>query len=283
MSDSRAPGLTKRPSVFLSYAGPDRATAQLLALRLQDAGVDVWWDELVRPGMSWRIELEKQIQASDYIIVLVSSASDGSIFFGGDQQSSSFLKELRDRSISIIPIRIDDVEMPSDLSGTLYLDLRTDPRSAIDRLVSQLRSNANIDYSRLNGREFESLVGDLLVELGFRNIQFGAHVARYHIDFLASYPTNDPFGRNEDEAWVIETKHHASFRLGVQEIESLRAIAFDLAHEGKKLAVITTGLLTSAARQRAQFAPIRLIEGLELKRLLLTRPALVERHFGSRG
>ena len=51
-------------SVFISYAAQDRPTAQLLALRLQDAGLAVWLDADLRPGDQWQDVVDRKLRVS---------------------------------------------------------------------------------------------------------------------------------------------------------------------------------------------------------------------------
>ena len=55
-------GMASEFDVFLSYYGPDRASAERLGRQLEARGLEVWLDVwCLRPGLPWRRALEEQI------------------------------------------------------------------------------------------------------------------------------------------------------------------------------------------------------------------------------
>jgi predicted nucleotide-binding protein len=168
MTEDTLTGAAGRRSVFVSYAPQDKATAQLLALRLQDAGMDVWLDTNLLPGERWRDLVDRKLRTSDYFIALISAASVSSKHFHDEVLRRDFVRGLSDRSIPIIPILLDDLDVPPSLRGVLYLDFRTDPQTAIEKLVSTLAPTIDIDFSILSPCKFEDLVEDLLTSLALQ-------------------------------------------------------------------------------------------------------------------
>ena len=72
-SDNRK---TPMIQVFISYSRKDLAFVEQLAADLQAAGLDVWYDlSGLEGGERWRIEIEKAIQESQYVIVVLSPNS----------------------------------------------------------------------------------------------------------------------------------------------------------------------------------------------------------------
>lgn len=61
--------------VFLSYDRVDVATAQLIALALEEAGHSVWWDRHIRGGAQFGKEIEQALNAAEAVIVLWSTNS----------------------------------------------------------------------------------------------------------------------------------------------------------------------------------------------------------------
>src|SRR5262245_12227605 len=58
--------------IFLSYARADKDHAERLAKALADSGWDVWWDQSILPGESYRKEILAQIKAAACTVVLWS-------------------------------------------------------------------------------------------------------------------------------------------------------------------------------------------------------------------
>jgi hypothetical protein len=278
MTENSITNTSDRRSVFLSYALQDQATAQLLTLRLQQAGIDVWSGTNIEPGERLQEMVERKLRTSDYVIVLVSSAALMSRHFHNEVLTLDFVRELSDRSITLIPILLDKVELPYAIRDINYIDFRTDPRAAIEDLVSRLETVVDIDFSTLSAHEFEELVADLLVDLGFRAERDVIFQGR-QFDFRIHFESMDPFGGSFAENWLIEVKHYSSGRLSVAVVTQFANIALAMRDQKTRIALVTSSQVTSAARDIIRQSPVLLIEGVELKRILLTRPDLVRRHF----
>lgn len=274
-------GKTSKPSVFLSYSAQDKPTAQLLALRFQDAGIEVFSDTPpISPGGDWTQSVQERMRASDYMIVLLSTLGLQSQHLQKEVLSAKTLQELSDRSITVIPVLLDDVGLPGPLRDIQYVDFRSDPRAAVDALVSRFRSTFSTDLSHLSGEQFENLIGDLLVDLGLE-VERDVRVGFTRFDYRANFRSSDPFGAPSNEVWLIEAKHYSATRLSVQVISEFVSNIQPIRHDATHFALITSGQITSAAREMTRAAAIRVVEGVELKRLLLTRPHLVSQHFGA--
>ncbi len=268
-------------SVFLSYAHEDKAMAQLLAVRLQDSGVRVWLDTHLEPGVRWQDIVDSKLRTSDYFIALISNASLQSKHFHNEVLRQEFVRELSDRMISIIPVVLDDVEVPSSLRGLLHLDFRRDLKVGIDKLVAALAPTIDIDFSVLSPVQFEGLIADLLANLGFeveREVTFEG----CPFDFRVPVTRTDPFGLNFVEHWLIEVKHYSTGRLSAALVAKYAHLALTARDQNTRIALVTSSQVTSAARELVQNASLRLIEGIELKRILLGKPELARKHFTGR-
>lgn len=278
MTEKSSASGSDRRSVFLSYVQQDKVTAQLLTLRLQDAGVDVWLDANITPGDRWQDAVERKLRSSDYFIILVSSVALDSRHFHNEVLKQEFVRELSDRSITVIPILLDDVELPAAIRHIQYIDFRANPRAAVEDLVSRLETAVDVDFSALSPHQFQELVADLLFDMGFQ-AEREAFFQGFHFDFRISFAGMDPFGGSTAENWLIEVKHYSSGRLSVGDIRAFAGMALAIRDQKTHIALITSSQVTSAAREMVRQTPVRLVEGVELKRILLTRPDLVRKHF----
>jgi hypothetical protein len=240
--------------------------------------VNVWQDANIGPGERWQDAVERKLRTSDYFIVLVSSVALNSRHFHNEVLRQDFVRELSDRSITLIPIVLDDVQLPDAIRHIQHIDFRVDPRAAIEELVSRLESAVDINFSALSPRQFEELIADLLSDLGFQAEREAVFQGR-RFDFRISFDSMDPFGGSTAEDWLIEVKHYSSGRLSVAVVTEFAGIALAMGNQRARIALVTSSQVTSAAREIIRRTPVRLVEGVELKRILLTRPELVRKHF----
>jgi len=124
--------------VFLSHASADGAMARRVCEQLEQAGLHCWIAPRdIRPARDWSEEILAGIDAAGALVVLVSSASNGS------RQVAREVERADDRGIPLLPLRLADVE-PSGrleyfLSGRQWIDAFRPPFAArIDDLVGAL-------------------------------------------------------------------------------------------------------------------------------------------------
>ena len=70
-----APGEFDVAKVFLSYSSRDRELASIIAARLEQAGISVWWDRALLGGDEFRSAILAQLRASSYVVVLWTTHS----------------------------------------------------------------------------------------------------------------------------------------------------------------------------------------------------------------
>ena len=61
--------------IFISHSSRDADWARSFARALKVRGVDVWFDEFVPPGESWREAIESGLRTSDVFVALVDADS----------------------------------------------------------------------------------------------------------------------------------------------------------------------------------------------------------------
>jgi hypothetical protein len=274
---------SKTPQVFLSYANADRAIALRIAKELRGAGLKVWFSEWeLQPGDSIATRISEAVSASDFLLVLLSPRSVNSKWVQSEL-NSALSRELRTRAIRVIPVLIENCELPAFLADRAYLDLRSNFEGGIRRLIQQLGVALEIDFARLDPQSFENLVADLLRTLGF-SIEHQTLSANTGFDFEATLSTEDPFGAHREELWLVEVKHYKNQRVSVEALRQMIGYMTTLPGARKGL-VVSSAQLTSAAQDvlaelttRAR-VELRVIDGTELKQLLLQHPELVKRYF----
>jgi hypothetical protein len=130
--------------VFLCLASQDKPIVRDLYQRLlNESWLDPWLDEeKLLPGHDWNLEIEKAVEASDVVIVCVSSVSvvkEGYVQKEMRQVLNTALEKL-EGAIFVLPIRLDDCAIPRLLRDKQFLDYFPAPirAAAYDRLKTSL-------------------------------------------------------------------------------------------------------------------------------------------------
>jgi formylglycine-generating enzyme required for sulfatase activity len=112
--------------VFLCHASQDKPKVRELYQRLEsETWIDPWLDaEKLLPGQDWDFEIQKAIRAADIIIVCLSkeSVSKEGYVQKEFRKALSYAEEKPEGTIYIIPLRLDDCEVPSKFQQWQWLD-----------------------------------------------------------------------------------------------------------------------------------------------------------------
>lgn len=133
MTDIRGTGL-----VFISHSSKDKNFTEQLAIDLRAFGVEVWYD-------AWAIDLGDSIVdkvfsnlgRSNVLLVLISRSSIDSKWVK-EELNVSIMRRLSSDDIRIIPVRLDNAELPNYLQHILYSDFRGDYNEAMHKLIRSL-------------------------------------------------------------------------------------------------------------------------------------------------
>ncbi len=157
----------KNKRVLLSYSQKDKEFAQFLVDQLRQANLKIdLQDWSLDASDSFTNRINNYAFASDIVLILLSPNSVNSSWLK-DELNELMLSELNNRAITILPVLIKDCTIPKELTNKKYLDLRTNVKSRVIKLINQLHLIPFIDYSLINENSFENLVFDLLSKIGF--------------------------------------------------------------------------------------------------------------------
>ena len=100
------------PYVFASYAHKDDLFIYPELTRLNNQGINIWYDEGIEAGTEWREELAGAIRTASLFLYFVTPKS---------VQSETCRKEVNfavDQHIPVIAIHVEPTELPDGLSLT---------------------------------------------------------------------------------------------------------------------------------------------------------------------
>jgi hypothetical protein len=134
------------PKVFLSHSSADKDFASRLAVDLQSRNVPVWFDKWeLKVGDSLIQKIEEGISESGWLAVILSKNSISSDWVQKELYAAQ-AKELREKSVFILPIILDNCNVPLFLLDKVYADFRNSYDHGLEYLLNRF-INGNEDIS----------------------------------------------------------------------------------------------------------------------------------------
>ena len=122
-------------SVFISYSSKDRSFVERLATDLRSRGLYVWFDQWeLKVGDSLIEKINAGIASHDYLVIVLSKKSVRSQWVM-KELNAALMKELKERRVVVLPILIEDCDIPPLLSDKVYADFRGDYSLGLNRLL----------------------------------------------------------------------------------------------------------------------------------------------------
>lgn len=126
--------------VFISHSSQDKPWVRRLVDDLERHGLSVWLDERrMRIGDSIVGEINRALRAADRLIIVLSRHSVASAWVDNELEYALMAEKKRSGGMRILPIRLDDCEIPPLLRGRLYADFSRDYDVAFGMLLDGLR------------------------------------------------------------------------------------------------------------------------------------------------
>jgi len=133
-------------TIFMSHSSKDKFFVRNLSERLESYGIKVWMDEAeINIGDSLTEKISEAIESTDYVGVVLSHNSINSEWVQRELQIA-LQKEIKGRRVVVLPILIENVEIPAFLRDKLYADF-TDPEK-FDTELSKLLKTLGVPSKR---------------------------------------------------------------------------------------------------------------------------------------
>ena len=115
-----------KSQIFLSYAYEDRDIVIDISQQLSRAGYETWIDAKdLLPGQDWEIEIRKALRNSEFVLIFLSNNSTTKEGYLQKEIKSALrlADEKPEGTIFLIPIKLEDVEVPEGLKHIQWLEL----------------------------------------------------------------------------------------------------------------------------------------------------------------
>ncbi|TGL60041.1 toll/interleukin-1 receptor domain-containing protein [Leptospira sarikeiensis] len=155
--------------VFISYSRTDLDFVDRLAKNLVSERVHVWLDRWeMKVGDSLIDKIQSAIKSSDYLCVVLSKASVSSDWCR-KELNSALMRELEEKRVVVLPVLLEDCEIPFFLKEKFYADFRNSFQSGFQDLKNALAHAATSSLGRFESADSDT---DWGIDWGLFNGKF---------------------------------------------------------------------------------------------------------------
>src|SRR5260221_14136787 len=162
--------------VFISYSHTDADFAQRVDIQLVKARAQVWIDRWeLNVGDCLIRKIEEAVSGASALVVLLSKASVASEWCR-KELTAGLVRELEEKRVVVMPVLIEDCDIPLFLRDKKYADFRTNFDAGLAELTQAIARVTNDTRSRLETPTWHT---DWAVDWGMDGAQ-----ARYTLTFV---------------------------------------------------------------------------------------------------
>jgi TIR domain len=122
--------------VFVSHTSSDKPFVRKLTEALKGHNLNVWLDEEeLQVGDSIVGGVSRGLKNADYLVAVLSQASISSRWVQAEL-NSALMEELSGKGVTVLPVLIEDCELPSLLRDRVYADFRSDFNAGLLKLLA---------------------------------------------------------------------------------------------------------------------------------------------------
>jgi hypothetical protein len=150
--------------VFISYSHHDSDFATRLATQLVRRKANVWidqWELHVGDSILRRVELA--IQAASALLIILSKTSVASEWCK-TEISAGLLRELEEKRVVVLPVLLEDCDIPLLLRGKVYADFKTDFDKGLKAVLEAIARVTSESLGRVETPEWHT---DWSLDYGF--------------------------------------------------------------------------------------------------------------------
>lgn len=141
-------------AIFISYSHQNREFVDELAARLIQEHVHVWLDRWeLRAGDSITTRVESALQSASAVLVCLSKASVASDWCRREL-NAGLVRELEEKRVIVLPLLIEDCEVPLFLRDKFRADFRIDFEDGVGQVLDAIAPVTNVHRGRIESPEW---------------------------------------------------------------------------------------------------------------------------------
>jgi len=196
-----------KPKIFFSYSIEDKTFSERLARDLQERGIQTWLvGQEIKFGDKRQFKIDEALKTSGYFFAIISKSSIKSSWIQKELEIA-VEKEKETKLPRIIPILLDDVEIPENIRDKLYLDFRDDYQHGLKTILEIFE-----DHFYLTKNQMRDLIINLTDDLyQYENIP--PEVMELHKMYAIPDLFNEPFREDLDIkiSYLNQIEHKPDF------------------------------------------------------------------------
>lgn len=167
-----------RARVFISHNHSDKDFARRVGMHLLKKGHEVWLDKWeLLPGDSLTEKISDGMINSSYLLVLLSKKSVASNWVQRELEIA-INRQLKDKSIKVIPCLLEECDIPTFLSPVFYADFRESFEDGINQLLPAIKM---VDINTFGQSKEDAWTHDFVYDYNFNTSKHGG----YYINLTA--------------------------------------------------------------------------------------------------
>jgi hypothetical protein len=142
--------------VFISYSHSNKEFVDKLAIQLVRNNVNVWVDRWeLALGDSIVDRVQEAIDGASALLVILSKSSVASPWCN-KELSAGFLRELEERRVVVLPVMLEDCDVPVFARGKLFADFRKNFDDGLRVVLEGIAKVTNPHLSRTKAPTFHT-------------------------------------------------------------------------------------------------------------------------------
>lgn len=203
--------------VFISYSHKDKTFVDRLGMQLVHRNVNVWLDRWeLSVGDSFVERVQEAVDGASALLVVLSKASVASEWCK-KELSAGLLRELEEKRVVVMPVMLEDCEVPVFARGKMFADFRTNFDVGLRAVIEGIAKVTTPSLARFSEPTYHTdwsidwgdVNGQLAIILNYVQMPVKQpYTCLTNVEILANTPATQLFERTKLSSGVDTAKLH---------------------------------------------------------------------------